>query len=315
MQGIVRGAGIDLSDLILDLSDEDVRYTTDVKLGFYNAVLCALYAGKNVSSLVIWELFASPGMDMLCKMLMGSLHPEMRMDITAVSAARDDVEHDRFRRMMANERSLTACLHSENISVRYVPSLVSEFCQEDAADHGTRPKPDVISMSPPWMISDGDMHGAWHDNVSPVGTFVRLMGGIAGALGSRGPTVYSVMLPYSWDEFKPVLEHMPGYTLAESVTIQKNNGHNAKTSSYHVHYMVRGYTDTEKQSQFVFDSHNTVKKRHSYVAGKGDLTPLWQPWSRCSLQYTWACQTQGPFSFWHLSNLRSRPCTTIARRR
>ena len=138
MQGIVRGAGIDLSDLILDLSDEDVRYTTDVKLGFYNAVLCALYAEKNVSrlvfNLVIWELFTSPGMDMLCKMLLGCLHPEMNIDITAVLAARDDEEHNRFRRMMANERSLAACLHSTNISVRYVPSLVSEFCRQDAVD-------------------------------------------------------------------------------------------------------------------------------------------------------------------------------------
>ena len=248
MQGIVRGAGIDLSGLSLELSDEDVRYTTDVELGFHNAVLCAKYVGgSGETRLAIWELFGSPGLDMLCKMLYGALHPEVAVDITAVSAVRDDVEHDRFRRMMGNQESLARCLRGGNVSVRFVPSMVSDFCR-----HAARlpSGPDVISMSPPWMLSEGEMRAAGRDEICPVSTFVRLLGDMAAALGSKGPKVYSVMLPYSWDEFGSVLGRMPGYALAESVTVVKTHGRGRDLSEYHIHYMVRGHNKVARRSKF-----------------------------------------------------------------
>ena len=199
---------------------------------------------------------SSPGLDLLYSMLYGALHPDVRVDVTSVSAARDDVEHERFRRMMRNQESLARCLSgSARVHVRFVPDMVLDFCRQAAADKA-RPRPDVVNMSPPWMLSEGEMHESPLDTISPPGWFVKVVAEIASALGSQGPAVYSVMVPYPWDVLKPVLGYMPGYALAESVTVRKvRGGGRGEVSSYHVHYIVRGHSASARFSEFVFHSH------------------------------------------------------------
>lgn len=235
--------GCDPSCLELDLSDEDVRYTTDAEPGMYDKVCCLNVLAPPPGSVVRFlDLYAAPGMDVVYSMLLNSFGLGLRVEVTGVSVVRDECDLERFERMRRNVEAVRAlpC----NCEVTLVQSSAQDFCRSYRG-----PPPDVALISMPWMTSLGEMGGSAGSLREPA-DMLREARALLGSLERSGtpPRVVSLMVP-----FESAGALASGYGVRESVLVTKCSAKSGrKISEYYCHLLERHYSGPAQASEFRF---------------------------------------------------------------
>lgn len=219
----------DLCALKLSLDDEDVRYTTEPRPGICGKIACvdALQKGwpeRVGGDIVVWDLYAAPGMDVLYSMMIPLWCKGQQVHVVGVSIVHDDKERARFRRMQANVAALEKM--SDNVGTcALVQSSAQDFCR----DHGQSAEPcaDVLLLSPPWLTSHGEMKDR-HEKGK-----LRSCADIAAevkecldALSDAGrPRVLSFMVPQDWQSYEK-FDAFRDYVCVETIRVEKQYGSN-----------------------------------------------------------------------------------------
>jgi len=251
--------------LHLELSNEDSRYTTDVSPGMYSKeMVFSLYdtwrkhhkRSSSTQDISVWDLYCSPGMDILYLMLTDHLlkrrdamHPHLK--IVGVSKADTPSLEGRFERMESNVRALTQLVPGTP-SPTLFRSTALNFCQKY---HGKTP--DIVFLNPPWMKTMGEMEDEEREVVRPHQEIItdtkELITTIYSNTGSH-PKMVVISVPYPWEQFDSILESMNEgkstggmYTLIHSIDImKKSSADQSFTISGYFNYVIMESNEGER---------------------------------------------------------------------
>jgi hypothetical protein len=265
-----------MTSLSLQLDDEDSRYTTDVSPGIhckqkifeeYDNWAKSQGGGSIQEKLLVWDLFCSPGMDILYFMIqdymMGCMnngeHPTNKRRLEIVGVSKSDTTHliDRFERMKHNVKSLWHFLPGIQI-----PNLIANTAQEYCQGYHGR-TPDIVCMSPPWMETMGEMmqenkeierttQAIIQDICNLTMTILRNTGG--------NPNFIVISVPYSWDSFKSILIDLNTLNLKETFALctsieiikKSEQNHNYTISSYFTFIIAKNGPENPTFHEFIY---------------------------------------------------------------
>jgi hypothetical protein len=252
------------ASLNLLLNDEDARYTTDVSPGMHcKHEIMRLYhtlQPNHKGSVTVWDLFCSPGMDILYLMLEDHLmrrneRESQGLDIVGVSRVGGTVERERFTRMQHN----VASLQSFTPSTR-APRLISDTAKHHCENYSGK-TPDIVLCSPPWMESMGDMQDELEGKVRSVESLITELAELVSLIKSKtkaAPEMLVCSVPYSWKHFQHALPELNKssnrYTLHKGVKIIKNSSsdRNYTISTYYTFILCNSEAVTTEKGSFIY---------------------------------------------------------------
>ncbi len=223
--------------LDLQLSDEDARYTTDVSPGIYCKqrafdVYNITKRADDSSVVIVWDLFCSPGMDILYLILKDHLiryedaKHSRQLEITGVSRVGDQTERNRFIRMKHNIQSLLSLIPDACVPQLH-ESTAKQFCE---SYHG--PTPDILLLNPPWMESMGEIQHRTRGSARSVHSLTAEMAELIQLIKANtghSPSIIACSVPYDWDHFCPIIDSLneindsDPYVLDQGIRIAKKS--------------------------------------------------------------------------------------------
>lgn len=246
---LTAGRGFKWDNFTLLLSDEDSRYTTDAAPGMMMKQRMLGYFSGDQMEISVWDVYCSPGMDLLYFLVTQAMHPELQIKLTGVSICTNQVEQDRFAEMESNIQSL---LHEVLPSQGSPPPMLIRSDALEFCKRGAMPVPDILWVSPPWMKSNGHMAGR-HGELKSSSQLVDELRALNNAILQNGhlPHVISFMVPYKWEKINGVLQVTPEHRLAESWRIVKRN-EGFTISTYYVFILVKDHRREAVFNEYVF---------------------------------------------------------------
>lgn len=262
--------------LILQLNDEDSRYTTDVSPGLYckEIIFNEYYNWSKIhgeqdikEKILVWDLFCSPGMDILYMMIQDyktkfenntSIEEKKRqLEIVGVSKADSHSLSDRFERMKHNVKSLTSFLPEIP-----VPTLISSTAQNYCRTYHGR-APDIVFFSPPWMETLGEMEQEQGEVVQSAQAITADIVDLTNTIQRNTrqfPKFIVISVPFSWPNFSFILEDLNRikesdyYTLCHSIEVVKSTeaNHYYTISSYYMFIISESGPMTPTFTKFVY---------------------------------------------------------------
>jgi hypothetical protein len=262
--------------LILQLSDEDSRYTTDVSPGIYckEIIFMEYYKWSKMhgeqdinQKILVWDLFCSPGMDILYMMIQDyrtkfenntSIKQKKRqLEIVGVSKADSHSLSDRFKRMTHNVNSLASFLPEIPM-----PTLIESTAQDYCRTYRGR-APDIVFLSPPWMETLGEMV---HERREVARSAEAITADIVDLTNTiqrntiQFPKFIVISVPFSWPDFSFILEDLnrikdsDHYTLCHSIEVVKRTqeNHHYTISSYFMFIISESGPVTPTFTEFVY---------------------------------------------------------------